>query len=82
MKVKKFLRKMFDQLDIDQRKSASRKARIKRVLKALKHRQGEIKRSLEDERDAERRKRLKSELAVIRAQRKKALKVLRTLSRD
>ena len=52
------------------------------MLKALKRRQKELKGSLEDETNGHRREQLKSELAVVRAQRKKALKALKTLGRD
>ena len=81
MKIKKFLEKMADRLDPDERRSSSRKGRIKAILKSLKQQRKELERQLEAEGDPHKQKKLETEIAIVQAQRKKGLKALKILKK-
>jgi predicted nucleic acid-binding Zn-ribbon protein len=82
VKIKKYLNKMTEYLNVDKRECASRKACIKKVIKALREREGSLKESLADEKDIKQCKKLKEEIAIVHRQRKKGLKALQELKKS
>jgi len=82
MKIKKYLKKMADYLNVDKQNFSNRKAYLEHILKMLKIRKRKLKDLLKDERDEKRGTSLKDELGVVQAQRKKGLKILRNLEKE
>lgn len=82
MKIKKYLKKMTDYLDVNKQKYSSRKACLKQVLKQLKKRKLELKSQLKSEKSDKRCKSIKEELKVVQTQRKKGLKALKELQKE
>lgn len=70
---------MADYLNVDKRECASRKACVKKVIKALKVKEKELKKKLEEEKDDKQRQILCEEIEVVHKQRKKGLKALKEL---
>ncbi len=82
MKIKKFIEKMALYLSMEKRECASRKSCLKLVLKKLKERRQALKAALKASTDESENKRLKEELAVVKAKEKKGLKALKELSKS
>lgn len=82
MKLKKYLTKMTDSLNVNKQKYSSRKACLKQVLKKLKKQKQELKSQLKNETSDKRCKSIKGELKVIQTQRKKGLKALKELQKE
>jgi predicted nucleic acid-binding Zn-ribbon protein len=82
VKIKKYLNKMADYLNVEKRECANRKACIKKVLKALKERERGLKAKLAKENDSKQRKKLKEEIEVVHRQRNKGLKGLKELKKS
>jgi predicted nucleic acid-binding Zn-ribbon protein len=82
VKIKKYLNKMAEYLNVEKRECANRKACIKKVLKALKERQRSLKEKLAKEKDIKQRKKLKEEIEIVHRQRKKGLKGLQELKKS
>lgn len=80
MKIKKYLNKMADYLNVEKRKCANHKACIKKVVKALKERESSLIKEVAKEKDAKKCKELNEEIAIVHKQRKKGVKALRELN--
>ena len=79
MKTPKLLKKVNEYLDSDKKRQAEQKDSIKKVLKKLKKKQNHLKEKLKNEKDEKVAKSLKKELNIIFVQRKKGLKVLKSM---
>jgi len=82
VKIKKFIEKMALYLSVEKRECASRKSSLKLVLKKLKERRQALKSALEASTDASETKRLREELAVVKAKTKKGLRALQELRKS
>lgn len=74
MPIDKLLSKLNDYLDKGQRKKKAHCERIDHLLDKLKEKQQELESQLDTEKDSSKRKRLKAELKIVEAQRKKGQK--------
>mgnify|MGYP000311780258 CR=1 FL=1 len=81
-KVQKMLKKIKAFLDSDYREQVERREKIIDVLKRLKKRTKAIGRQLESVDDDEVRSALLDELELIKAQRKKAIQVIKTIKEE
>ncbi len=81
-KVQKMLTKIKVFLDSDYREQVERKEKITEVLKRLKGRTKAIERQLESIGDSEDKTPLLDELELIKAQRKKAIKVIKSIKEE
>jgi predicted lipoprotein len=79
MKQKKILDKLKIFFDSSIRKREKQKSDIKDILKKLKKRERKLKKKLNTEKNTETQKRLKQEINVIYAQRKKGIKLIKEL---
>ncbi len=79
MKQKKLLAKLKTFFDSDAREREKQKSDIKNILKKLKKRERKLKGKLEDEKNADKCKRLQQQIDVIYAQRKKGIKLIKEL---
>lgn len=70
---------MAEYLSVDKRECASRKACLKKVVKALKLREKELKQQLVDEKDIKLCNKLKEEIDIVHKQRQKGLKAIKEL---
>lgn len=77
MKTPKLLKKAEEILSADKMKQRDRKKSLKEILGKLKKRKHRLQEKLKTEKKREDRERIRRDLAVIRAQRKKGLKVLK-----
>ena len=82
MKIKKYLKKMADYLDVDKQKYSSRKSCLEDILKKLKKRKRNLKEQLKNETSKKRIEALSEELQVVQTQRKKGLKALKELNEE
>ena len=80
MKIKKYLNKMADYLNVEKRKCANHKACLKKVVKALKERESSLMREVAKEKDVKKCKELNEEIVIVHKQRKKGVKALRELN--
>lgn len=71
MAIDKLYKKLSDYLDKGERKKVAHCKRIDELLDKLKKKEAHLKKKLAKETDAAKQKRLKTELKVVRAQRKK-----------
>lgn len=81
-KVQKMLNKIKTFLDSDYREQIERKEKITEVLKRLKSRTKAIERQLESIESSEDKIALLDELELIKAQRKKAIKVIKSIKEE
>jgi len=81
-KVQKMLKKIKAFLDSDYREQVERREKIIDVLKRLKKRTKAIGRQLESVDDDEVRSALLDELELIKAQRKKAIQVIKSIKNE
>lgn len=81
-KVQKMLNKIKTFLDSDYREQIERKEKITEVLKRLKSRTKAIERQLESIENSEDKIALLDELELIKAQRKKAIKVIKSIKEE
>ena len=81
-KVQKMLKKIKSFLDSDYREQVERREKIIDVLKRLKKRTKAIDRQLETVLEEEIRSALLDELELIKAQRKKAIQVIKTIKQE
>jgi len=72
--IEKVLAKLNDYLDQGERKKKAHCERIDSLLKKLKDKEDNLEKKLADENDPDKKKRLKIELKVVAAQRKKGQK--------
>ena len=79
MKANKLLEKLKDYMGAKRRAQLARYDSIKRVLKKLKKKENSLKEKLKKEHSDKTTKRLKKEMAVLSAQRKKGMKMLKEL---
>ena len=79
MKVTKLLEKLKAYLGAEQRAQLAKYDSIKRVLKKLKKKENALKDKLKKEHDEKAHKRLKKEMDVLSAQRKKGVRMLKEL---
>ena len=78
MKTRKLLDKLVAYLDGDARKHKQERNDLKAVLKKLKRREKKLLNRLEDEKNSDHRKALKSEIDIVHAQRKKGVRLLKS----
>ena len=81
-KVQKMLKKIKSFLDSDYREQVERREKIIDVLKRLKKRTKAIDRQLESVVEGEARSALLDELELIKAQRKKAIQVIKAIKQE
>jgi len=81
-KVQKMLKKIKSFLDSDYREQVERREKIIDVLKRLKKRTKAIDRQLESVVEGEARTALLDELELIKAQRKKAIQVIKAIKQE
>ena len=81
-KVQKLLNKIKAFLDSDYREQIERTEKITEVLKRLKSRTKAIERQLESIENSDDKKALLDELELIKAQRKKAINVIKSLKEE
>ena len=74
MGIEKLLDNLKDYLDKGSRKKKAHCQRIDTILKKLEEKEKKLKRNLDKEKSAGKRKQLKMELKIINAQRKKGAK--------
>jgi len=79
MKTTKLLKKAEELLSAKKSKQREEKKCLKEILAKLKKRKRHLKAKLETEKKAGERERLRKDLEVVRAQRKKGLKTLKEL---
>ncbi len=79
MATNKLLEKLRILLGAERRAQIAKYESIKRVLKKLKKKENALKGKLKNETDEKACKRLKKEMSVISAQRKKGMKMLKEL---
>ena len=79
MKQKKLLDKLKVFFDSDARERKKQKSDIKNILKKLKKRERKLKKKLETEENKDKQKRIKQDIDVIYAQRKKGIKLIKEL---
>jgi predicted nucleic acid-binding Zn-ribbon protein len=79
MKSNKLLETLKDYLGVERRAQIAKYASIKQVLKKLKKKENILKDKLKKERDEKAYNRLKKEMDVLSAQRKKGVKILKEL---
>jgi hypothetical protein len=77
MKTRKLLARLLGHLDSDARRRKSERKALQEILEKLKQKERRLSRELEEEPDDTRRVQLQHQVSVIRAQRKKGLKLLR-----
>ncbi len=81
-KVQKMLKKLKGFLDSDYREQIERREKIVEVLRRLKKRTKAIKRQLESVEDSEEQAALLDEYELIKAQRKKAIQVIKAIKAE
>lgn len=81
-KVQKMLSKIKAFLDSDYRGQIERREKIAEVLKRLKNRTKAIERQLESSQEGDAKTELLDELELIKAQRKKAIKVIKNIKEE
>lgn len=81
-KVQKMLKKLKAFLDSDYREQIERREKIVEVLRRLKKRTKAIKRQLESVEDSEEQAALLDEYELIKAQRKKAIQVIKAIKAE
>jgi len=79
MKHKKLLDTLKKFFDSGTRKREKQKSDIKDILKKLKKKERKLKKKLNTEKNINKQKRLKQEINVIYAQRKKGIKLIKEL---
>jgi hypothetical protein len=79
VKIKKLIRKAESYLDSDERDRKEKKKYLKQVLRKLSNHEKKLKAQLADETDAEEIAGLEKKLALVHAQRKKGLRLQKTL---
>lgn len=82
MNVSKLIDKLKDILSEERKAQLAKYSSLKKVLKSLKHEKNRLKDELENTRDEAYRRELESQLEIIKAQRKKGLKVLKKLKKE
>jgi hypothetical protein len=75
----KLLGKLSGFMDLNRKKQKEEKVAIRALLKKLKKRQRNLQEKLGKESDASKRKRIKRDLKVLHAQRKKGIKLCRSI---
>jgi hypothetical protein len=82
MKTKKLLSKLKDILDTKRKAQLAKYDSLKKVTKSLRAKKIELEGELEREMDKEVREEITSKLKIVKAQRKKAMKVLKQLKAE
>jgi hypothetical protein len=81
MKTPKLIRKARAYFDNDKSKQAGKAENLKEILKKLKKKKRSLKEKLDKEKDKKEKQRIQTDLNIIQAQRKKGLKLLKTLGK-
>ncbi len=76
MKTKKLIGKIGDYLSASKRKQRDKRKAIRKVIKKIEERVARLESDLEGSSSGKKRKAIKKEVAVLRAQRKKGMKLL------
>lgn len=79
MRIKKLFTKAEAFLDSDKRKRREKKKCLKHVLKKLRNYEEKLNAQLRDESDKKAAEKLNREIALVHAQRKKGLRVLKNM---
>ncbi|MBL1142498.1 MAG: hypothetical protein HND53_10740 [Proteobacteria bacterium] len=77
MKQKKLLEKLKIFFDSNAREKKKQKSDVRNVLKKLKKRERQLKEKLELESNKAKQKRLQQKIDIVRAQRKKGIKIIK-----
>ncbi len=77
MKTKKLIRKIKDHLSASKRKQRAKRNAIQKVVKKIDERLVRLEKEFKGAAAGSKRKAIKKEIAVLRAQRKKGMKLLR-----
>jgi len=81
MTLNKYLKQVANLFDVEKRKCEKEKQCLRHVLKKLKKREEMLENRLDKHKHDKSRKKLKDELKVISAQRRKGLKMLKDLEK-
>ena len=81
MTLKKYLNQVADLFDEEKRKCEKEKRCLRKALKKLKSREDELQQRLGKEKSEKGRKKLRDELKMITAQRRKGSKMLKELGK-
>lgn len=79
MTLNKYLKQVADLFDEEKRKCEKEKQCLTDALKKLKNREESLETRMDDEKSDKVRKKLRDELKVINAQRRKGIKILKEL---
>lgn len=79
MKTRKLIRSIRDQLDAHGRQRRTHRKAMRKVVRKIESREKDLEKSLEKTSGDRKRKAIKKELAVLRAQRKKGARLLREI---
>jgi hypothetical protein len=79
MATDKLVDKLSRFLNLDRQKQKEKRAKIRLLLKKMKKQQRALEEKLENTADADKRKRIKRDLKVLHAQRKKGIKLCREI---
>lgn len=81
MKIPGWIQKILDLVSATDFEDMRKRAHVKKCLEKLRRKRDKLKKRLEDEPDEAKRKLIEKSLALVRAQRKRGLKVLRALKK-
>ena len=79
METKKLIDKMRGLLKLDREHQKKKRDKVRSLLKKLKKRQKELQERLKKEKDSEQKKRIQQNLKVVYTQRKKGIKLCKSL---
>ncbi|MBQ0783925.1 MAG: hypothetical protein KBT66_06805 [Amphritea sp.] len=82
MKTNDLLRTIKNFIDTDKREQISKYESLKRLMKKLKTKQNILKEKVKNETDINAKKGLEEKMKVLKAQRKKGLKLLKELKNE
>ncbi len=77
MKTKKLLGKLREYFDDQSRARKEKRTSLKKLLKKMRIKEKELKHKLEHERDAEQAAKIEAKIALLHAQRKKGVALLK-----
>jgi hypothetical protein len=77
--TQKLIERLHDFLDLNRRKQKDKREKIRDLLHKLKKRQRELEQEFENAKAEDKRKRIKRDLKVLRAQRSKGIKLCREI---
>lgn len=82
MKITKLIDKLGDLLSADRRRQHEKRDKLKNLLRQMKAQQQALQRQLDDEDDADKRAGLELKLQILIEQRKKGIRLRKTLKAE